>query len=382
MFPRGETTVGYRLGKDVVTDEFEAWKPIDEQMGFDERIRLLYVACTRAKDHLVVSLHRADRKNPPKPPARSNAELLVEGMGPTYLEQLPEVGGVAVPRQADPVAAPTPPPPFGEWLAERDRAIAIAAHPGAVAATALTDEGAPDLGHEPAPASIAADTEPPAGSTPGIPPTAPSLFDVLDDDGDPGPSEPTDLDPADHVVPADPGLQKRPRDLDLPPWLKGRYGTAEGLTGAVAAQCQAEAIPERTDDVRTLVDAALGSAVVRAAAEAPHWREIYACAPVGDRLLEGYIDLLYRSADGLVVVDHKTAATSDPDELDRRVHGYRLQGAAYALVVAATTGEPVTSVVFLFLTPDGPVERQLPDLATAVTEVEALVRAGAELVTT
>ena len=26
----------------------------------------------------------------------------------------------------------------------------------------------------------------------------------------------------------DPGLQKRPQDLDLPPWLKGRYGTAVG----------------------------------------------------------------------------------------------------------------------------------------------------------
>ena len=37
------------------------WAPIDEQMGLDERIRLLYVACTRACDHLVVSLHRKER---------------------------------------------------------------------------------------------------------------------------------------------------------------------------------------------------------------------------------------------------------------------------------------------------------------------------------
>ena len=34
--------------------------PIDEQMSHDERVRLLYVACTRAQDHLVVSLHRPD----------------------------------------------------------------------------------------------------------------------------------------------------------------------------------------------------------------------------------------------------------------------------------------------------------------------------------
>ena len=36
-------------------------RPLDEQMDDEERRRLLYVAATRARDHLVVSLHRADR---------------------------------------------------------------------------------------------------------------------------------------------------------------------------------------------------------------------------------------------------------------------------------------------------------------------------------
>ena len=53
----------------MVTEEFTEWKPIDEQMGFDERIRLLYVACTRARDHLVVSLHRKERKSAAGDPA-------------------------------------------------------------------------------------------------------------------------------------------------------------------------------------------------------------------------------------------------------------------------------------------------------------------------
>ena len=44
--------------KGVQTAEFELHKPIDEQMGFHEKLRLLYVACTRARDHLVVSVHR------------------------------------------------------------------------------------------------------------------------------------------------------------------------------------------------------------------------------------------------------------------------------------------------------------------------------------
>jgi ATP-dependent helicase/nuclease subunit A len=224
-----------------------------------------------------------------------------------------------------------------------------------VAATALTDEGAPDWGHDPA----------------VVP-------------------EP--------VEEPDPGLQKRPRDLDLPPWLKGRYGTSvgravhgvlqtvdlatgDGLDDAVAAQCQAEAVPERAAEVRTLVVDALASPVVIAAAAAPHWREVYACTPIGDRLLEGYVDLLYRSDQGLVVVDHKTSGSADPDDLDRRVAGYRLQGAAYAVAVGRATGEAVTKVVFLFLTPQGAVERELADLEAAMADVERLVAEGQELVT-
>jgi ATP-dependent helicase/nuclease subunit A len=217
-------------------------------------------------------------------------------------------------------------------------------------------------------------------------PAAPPRAEAVE--ADPGPLEPE----------ADPGLQKRPRDLDLPPWLKGRYGTAvgravhgvlqtidlstgAGLDDAVAAQCQAEAVPDRADDVRRLVEDALGAPSVRAAAGAAHWREVYACTPIGDRLLEGYVDLLYRSPEGLVVVDHKTSASADPDELDRRVSGYRLQGAAYAVAVGRATGETVARVVFLFLTPHGAVERELTDLPAAVDDVERLVTDGRELLT-
>ncbi len=53
--------VGYKFGSKVSTNEFVEWAPIDEQMGLHERIRLLYVACTRARDHLIVSVHRKER---------------------------------------------------------------------------------------------------------------------------------------------------------------------------------------------------------------------------------------------------------------------------------------------------------------------------------
>ena len=105
--PRG---VGYRFSGRVTTEEYEAWKPIDEQMGLDERIRLLYVACTRAWDHLVVSLHRKARAKDPKPTSRTNAELLVDGMGARLgraARRLPRTRGVVptVGRRAAPATA-------------------------------------------------------------------------------------------------------------------------------------------------------------------------------------------------------------------------------------------------------------------------------------
>lgn len=370
VFPPGGG-VGYRFGKHVTTEVFEDWVPIDEQMAFDERIRLLYVACTRAKDHLVLSLQRKVRAKAPEPSKRTNAELLLAGTG-ERLDDLPDAVAPEVEVAAVfPASPPSPPPPFAIWRAELDAALAAGTRPTTVAATALTAEGTPDLARD-----EPADVEPEAA-----PEEAP----------DPQP-EPD----AEATQPAEAGLQKRPRDLDLPPWLKGRYGTAvgravhgtlqtidlaspAGIGGAVAAQCEAEAIVERAAEVESLVRAALGSPVVAAAAASPHWREVYACTPTpGGRLLEGYIDLLYRGPEGLVVVDYKTAATDESTELARRVEGYRLQGASYALAVRQTTGEPVTRVVFLFLTPAGPVEIDLPDVDAAVAEVAALVGARRE----
>jgi len=337
-------TVGYKFGSKVTTNEYVEWAPIDEQMGLHERIRLLYVACTRARDHLIMSVHRKVRTNPPKPSARTNAELLLDGMGELVGEP-PDAafGGEAL--RPVVVEPPTPPAPFAEWEAERSGALRTARRPTTVAASALTDEGEPDSEGQP-----------------------------------------------------DPGLQKRPQDLDLPPWLKGRYGTAvgravhgvlqtidlstgAGLEEALAAQCEAEAVPGRLNEVRALVLQALGAPSVVEAAASPHWREIYSCTPHEGRLLEGYIDLLYRGPEGLVVVDYKTAATSDPEVLDQRVEGYRLQGASYALTIATSTAEPVSRVTFLFLTPNGAVERNLSDLDASVAEVRRLMRAGEEVVT-
>ena len=75
---------------------FVAQQPIDEQMGDAERRRLLYVACTRAVDHLVVSLHRGV-------PPRNNPDY--DDWGPLTSAELLFAAGAATPTSGAQTAA-------------------------------------------------------------------------------------------------------------------------------------------------------------------------------------------------------------------------------------------------------------------------------------
>jgi hypothetical protein len=104
---------------------------------------------------------------------------------------------------------------------------------------------------------------------------------------------------------------------------------------------------------------------------------VYVGVPVGDdRTLEGYVDLLYRRPGGLVVVDYKTGPRGVDADLGPLVERYRMQGASYALAIADATREPVLDMVFVFLTPEGAVERSIPDLAEAVAEARRFAAAA------
>ena len=153
---------------------------------------------------------------------------------------------------------------------------------------------------------------------------------------------PTGPRPGDPAV-ADPGAAKGARDVELPPWSKGRYGSAvgravhgvlqtvdlatgDGLDQAVAAQCLAEGVTDFHSVVKDLVRSALDRTIVRAAAVRPHWRETYVGTELDDgTVLEGIIDLLFRDDDGtLVIVDYKTDAVPAA-ALPARVDFYRPQ---------------------------------------------------------
>ena len=112
--------------------------------------------------------------------------------------------------------------------------------------------------------------------------------------------------------------------MDLPPWKKGRYGSAigravhgvlqvvdlvsgSGLEDAVAAQCLGRG-RRATRRARGGTGALrAGSEVVKPRPLAPHWRESYVGIQEDGTVLEGFVDLIYREDDGsLVVVDYKT----------------------------------------------------------------------------
>ncbi|MGH9188613.1 MAG: UvrD-helicase domain-containing protein [Acidimicrobiales bacterium] len=324
-FPAGRDWA-LKLGSDVRTEEFEAGEALDEQMDRHERLRLLYVAATRARDHLVVSVHRKE--------ASSTGRILDTGAqvfwnaghdAPGVVIDPPSGGASAF---FDDAVAPDPLPtlvPWEAWEPERASALRAAGRPQATSATTLSKLAAAALV-------------------------------------------------------SDPGLAKDGRDVDLPPWQKGRYGTAigravhgvlqgvdlatgDGLDAAAAAQAAAEGVPGRERVIVSLARSALVSDIVRRAAARPHWREVYVGCPLGDGVLEGFVDLLYRDDDGLVVVDHKTDAWREEADLDAKVDRYKVQLAAYAHAVGQVVGEPVARAVLLFLGPADAVEREV-DVST------------------
>ena len=101
----------------------------------------------------------------------------------------------------------------------------------------------------------------------------------------------------------------------------------------------------------------------------PRWREVPVAALVDGVLVEGFIDLLVETPDGLVVVDYKTDQLPTDADLDSAVGRYAIQGAAYALALEAALGRPVADCVFVFARAPEPAQRAVPDLEAAKARV-------------
>jgi hypothetical protein len=80
-------------------------------------------------------------------------------------------------------------------------------------------------------------------------------------------------------------------------------------------------------------------------------------------------------ANDLILIDYKTDQITDLTAEDK-VSQYRLQGAAYAFAVEATTGQQVKEMKFVFLSSDGEPARveRVNDLHLAIADVELLTK--------
>ncbi len=154
---------------------------------------------------------------------------------------------------------------------------------------------------------------------------------------------------------------------DTEPWSRGRAGTRLGRAVHAAvqslpldpddvaveafsrAQAVAEAIPERAPEVARLVRAALSSGAAQRARAAPRaLREVPFAVPVDGVIVEGFVDMLIETPDGLEIVDWKTDRVS-AGEVDGRLADYRLQAGLYVLGIERATGRRVSRVTYVFV---------------------------------
>ena len=171
---------------------------------------------------------------------------------------------------------------------------------------------------------------------------------------------------------------RREHDDETEPWSRGRAGTRIGravhaaiqslplvaddaaIDAVAKAQAVAEAVPQRSQDVARLVRWVLrhSDAWKRATAASRALREVPFAMQVDGTVLEGFIDLVIDGPDGIEIVDWKTDAISK-GQVEERLLEYRLQAGLYVLGLESATGCKVSRVSYVFASPS--VEIDIPD---------------------
>jgi ATP-dependent helicase/nuclease subunit A len=321
-------TLQVRLGQAAQTAGYGPVADLDEAREREEQTRLLYVAATRARDHLIVSLHHKEGRE-----CHARQLLpLCEVHADLIRRPDPPVGTTDPPRTVEAAPSPGSAPPADDRLARR--------RAWEQGRAALVER----LGRQP----VLAATTVAAGAD-----GDPALRRIRPRGRRGDPRDGSAVGRAVHAV-----LET----VDL-----GAEGGFEDLAAELAT---AEGVPAHAAEVAGLVAAALASDPVRQARRGRHWREVYVAAPVGDAVIEGFVDLLYETDDGLVVIDYKTDLVAE-GSIDAAVDRYRLQVAAYAAALEVAVGRPVAAAGLLFLAEGSSQTRFVSDLAGAITEVAA-----------
>ena len=331
----GRNSVEVKVGSGIQTFQtagYEALQSDEEAMLDDEHVRLLYVAATRAMDHLVLSMYRPLG-------GKSDASYIADHFDEhdDVWRQLPD------PTEQRAVA-------ISQGSSERHTDyLDIAQHSGE-ARTRWTEAREEVIVRQGSPTTVAATR----------------LAQVANEE------------------------TKDEQDNDEP-WRRGRAGTqigravhavlqtidlatGDGVEETARAQAYAEGIPGRVDDIIRLSKVAVRSSTVwRAVESGRYWREVPVGVPIANGSLQGFIDLLFETPDGdLVIVDYKTDSVS-AEGASAAAARYRPQAAGYALAIQKATERRVAEVVFLFLEPHS--EESMTDVDELTAEGELLATA-------
>ena len=334
-----------RFGPHLASAGYDDAAEIESLLDSDERIRLLYVACTRARDHLGVSLHHVPR-------GRSN-----EGEDEDLGTDDDADGNDKLTLAALLARAARKASRFAEDLGPPALALAPTVRPQPVAPEALVWEPLPAVPETTVSATALAGHDTGGHDTGG--------HDIR------GTGE--TLDPARRKAATTLGIAVHwvlehvdlvaPADLD-------RLAVI-ALATTVTGSADTATVSVEPALVAELARVTLASPIVALAGSHEHWRELYVAVPGASRQLEGYIDLVVRRPDGLVVVDFKTDAVVPSG--DEPAPAHRLQLAAYAHALATAAGEAVVAAVAVYCRDAAHPERYVTDLPTAIAEVLALL---------
>jgi ATP-dependent exoDNAse (exonuclease V) beta subunit len=320
------------MSTSFTTPGFEEAFAKEKDMDLAEETRLLYVAATRATDVLVVSLHRGTRN------VASLAQQLAAECE-KHPDEWSDGSELCVPISVRPAAPPesTDDRADGDrdaFILRRTELLRRAGMPRTVAATGVARlagsavEDAPEVSDQEKTATV--ERRGRAGTAVGR-----AVHGVL------------------QLV-----------DLE----------TGDGLDNLAQAQALVEGVADRVGEVSALVTAALESELVqRAVSGGRYWREVYVGVPVGERVLEGFIDLLFETPEGLYVVDYKTDRLFDDEDAVLKAQHYELQGASYATAIRAVLHRPIAGCAFLFLDSSGAVAVPIADIDAAMAEVDRIL---------
>ena len=335
---------------------------LEKEHSLAERIRLLYVATTRAESRLAVSGYGYALGKSKKPLQMWGVlfgSVVEEQDAPALVEYDANLLS----------AAPAPAvevPNEQEW-AERTRIVTErSAERAGWSATRIVHPAAATAGTDTAP--VPSDSEADQETSTERPPLPERLAAALRDRFAPAPTRPEELPPMPKHTPLasgpdvgtavhhlaehtdltrvlDPSRDQSAAMEEWELWATHQIA-ALGLGGNLHSARTPQAVAEMVAVART----ALTSEPVRRAAGLRHWAELPVAGPLTTAdgttvAVDGVVDLVVEESDGsLSIIDYKTDVSATVNTVDE----YLLQLCAYAELLGATTGKTVTRIKLVF----------------------------------